>query len=334
MTFSKWFININWYLILYHLLYSQTNATILVVGGSGRVGGAAIRSLLKRGYEVHVGGRNPENWSEYIRRFNNQVDAKFIQMDAQSEASLENQLMKYDLIINTAGPFQGLRKSLLFEKCIDLGKKYIDVCDDIELSRICRLPEYQQRARDSGASAVISAGIWPGGSSLLAQSLLQTFQSSVKTISSSGTIISTDPVVDKVTFSFFTAGSGGAGETILTATFLLLGEDVLIYANGKPEKKKPATDGKYIDFGKYVGQREVVRLNLIECESCFQSSKVANIETFFGTAPMIWNKLFVAMARLTPQKILQNRSLMKKFAQVSLPMVRLVDRLVGSTNGR
>jgi len=299
-----------------------------VVGGSGRVGGAAVRSLLKRGYEVHVGGRDPINWSEYIRRFDNKVNAKFIQMDSQSESNfLGDQLQKYDLIINTAGPFQGLRKSVLFEKCVDLGKKYIDVCDDIELSRICRSSDYQQRAKSSGSSAIISAGIWPGGSSLLAQSLLN------QIVQSSSEIGRNTKVVDKVVFSFFTAGSGGAGETILTATFLLLGEDVLTYVNGKPMKKQPASDSKWIDFGDYVGNREVVRLKLIECESCFQSSKIPNVETYFGTAPIIWNKLFVAMARLTPQNILQNRGLMKRLAQVSLPMVRLVDRLVGSTNG-
>ena len=60
---------------------------------------------------------------------------------------------------------------------------------------------------------------------------------------------------------------------------------------------------------------------------------IDNVETFFGTAPVIWNRLFTAMANLVPQKALKNVNLMNKFALFSLPMVRLVDMLVGCTNG-
>lgn len=140
------------------------------------------------------------------------------------------------------------------------------------------------------------------------------------------------PNVRNVTFSFFTAGSGGAGPTILTATFLILGEDVITYVAGKRILRKSATDGRLADFGRDIGAREVVRLSLIECESCYQSG-IDTVETFFGTAPPFWNTLFGVMARVIPQKVLQNRILMKLLADVSLPMVRLVDSLVGSTNG-
>ena len=60
---------------------------------------------------------------------------------------------------------------------------------------------------------------------------------------------------------------------------------------------------------------------------------IDNVETFFGTAPVIWNRLFTAMANLVPQSALKNVDLMNKFALFSLPMVRLVDMLVGCTNG-
>lgn len=59
---------------------------------------------------------------------------------------------------------------------------------------------------------------------------------------------------------------------------------------------------------------------------------IPNVETFFGTAPVLWNRLFVLMAKLIPKRVLQNRDQMNLLARVSLPMVRLVDTLVGSTN--
>jgi len=108
---------------------------------------------------------------------------------------------------------------------------------------------------------------------------------------------------------------------------------VLTYKNGKERYYKSASDTLRVDFGEGIGSREVARLNLIECESCYQSLGVPNVETFFGTSPPIWNKLFVLMATVIPQAILQNRVYMDIFARISLPMVRLVDRLVGSKNG-
>lgn len=199
-----------------------------------------------------------------------------------------------------------------------LGKKYIDVCDDIRLSQIVRSKDYQRLACENNATAIIATGIWPGGSSLLCQELVYRVGGHAN--------------VDKVTFSFFTAGSGGAGKTILTATFLILGENVLTYVNGEPLYRKSATNKVSVDFGKGIGHRDVVRLNLIECESCF-SSGIKNVETFFGTAPPLWNSLFALFSLLIPQSILQNRNLMTALAGLSLPLVRLIDTLVGSTNG-
>ena len=108
---------------------------------------------------------------------------------------------------------------------------------------------------------------------------------------------------------------------------------MLTYKNGKEQYYKSATNTMSVDFGAGIGIREVARLNLIECESCHQSLKVPNVETFFGTSPPIWNKLFVLMATLIPQSVLQNRGYMDVLAKISLPMVRLVDKLVGSRNG-
>ena len=288
---------------------------VLVVGGSGRVGGSAVKSLLQSGrVEVEVGGRDASNWKG---------GANFVAMDLFDTQHSALLLPQYDLVVNTAGPFQGLDDPTLLRSCLLAGVPYVDVCDDIKLSKIARSAPFQELAQTKKTAAIISAGIWPGVSSLLAQRLLQD-------------VSPTDEQVD-VSFTFFTAGSGGAGETILTATFLLLGEDVMVYQGGKPVFFKTATSPVTVDFGPGIGSREAVRLNLIECESCFQSSKESfpklSVETRFGTAPRLWNRLFSTMALALPQTMLQNRRAMKALAAVSLPMVRFVDSFVGSANG-
>lgn len=304
------------------IVVCSNRPSILVIGGSGRVGGSAVRSLYNRygdNIDIIVAGRSLENWIAYKSRLNTPLPITFITLDISNQSNeLENELKKHDLIINTAGPFQQLRIPVVLNCSASLGKKYIDVCDDIELSRICRSSKYQDICKKTLGSGIISTGIWPGASSLLAQEVINRCGGKEQ--------------VEKVVFSFFTAGSGGAGPTILTATFLILGENVLIYRDGKAEYRKSATDANKIDFGKEFGMREVVRLNLIECESCAVSG-ISSVETFFGTAPPFWNTLFVLMANLIPQKVLQNRAVMKALAKFSLPVVRLVDNYVGSKNG-
>jgi saccharopine dehydrogenase-like NADP-dependent oxidoreductase len=265
------------------ICFAESKYKVLVVGGSGRVGGSAVRALIKRfpEYSVGVGGRSVKTWEVCQSRLSLRNDIVFVPMDVNDESSLENIISTYDLIVHTAGPFQGVRENKLLKQALISGKKYIDVCDDIPLSAICRSAEYQEMAKKYKGSAVISTGIWPGGSSLLAQEVIDK-------------VGGTDNVKN-VTFSFFTAGSGGAGPTILTATFLILGEDVITYVNNKRILKKSATDKRIVDFGKGIGNREVVRLSLIECESCHESG-VESVETFFGTAPPLWNTLFALMA--------------------------------------
>ena len=59
------------------------------------------------------------------------------------------------------------------ECSLQQGKMYLDVCDDINLSRISRSPTYENMAKSTGGIAILSVGIWPGGSSLLAQKVIE-----------------------------------------------------------------------------------------------------------------------------------------------------------------
>ena len=295
---------------------------ILVVGGSGRVGGSAVRALVKRlsQCKVDVGGRRYSTWEECKARWRLDDSVGFVPIDIGLERDIRRVVADYDVIVHTAGPFQGSRDPKLLREALSLGLKYVDVCDDVPLSAICRSKEFQDLARRNKASAVISTGIWPGGSSLLAQQVIR------------GDLVEGHANVERVIFSFFTAGSGGAGPTILTATFLILGEDVITYVDDVRVLKKSATDSRVVNFGQGIGDREVVRLSLIECESCHLSG-VKSVETYFGTAPPFWNSLFAIMAKIIPQKWLQNRQMMSNFALLSLPMVRLIDSFVGAANG-
>jgi hypothetical protein len=50
-------------------------------------------------------------------------------------------------------------------------------------------------------------------------------------------------------YSYYTAGSGGAGPTILETSFLLAGEECTVYKEGQAYKLPPISNRRDVDFG-------------------------------------------------------------------------------------
>ncbi|KAH7437244.1 hypothetical protein KP509_05G061700 [Ceratopteris richardii] len=130
-------------------------------------------------------------------------------------------------------------------------------------------------------------------------------------------------------FSYFTAGSGGAGPTILSTSFLLLGEDVLAYRRGEKVLLKPFTNGLIIDFGRGVGRRNVYLLNLPEVATAHEILGVPSVSARFGTAPVFWNWAMGAVANLVPSGFLKDKAKVQQLVGLADPLVRAIDGLVG-----
>jgi hypothetical protein len=62
-------------------------------------------------------------------------------------------------------------------------------------------------------------------------------------------------------------GSGGAGSTLLVATFLILAEEALTIVNSRRRAVKAMKDYTAVNFGPIVGDRWVAHLNLLETAS-------------------------------------------------------------------
>jgi hypothetical protein len=62
---------------------------------------------------------------------------------------------------------------------------------------------------------------------------------------------------ETVEMSFFTAGTGNAGATIVSATFLLLCQPALTLVKGRRVETPPWSSPRAVDFGKGVGKRTV-----------------------------------------------------------------------------
>jgi len=295
--------------------HALTPKRVLVVGGSGRVGASTVRWIDRLAteqlpVELAIGGRRRASFDAAAKRLGAKgVDAiKFVQLDLDDAASLERAVAGRSLVVHTAGPFQQRTDPTLLKACIAAGVPYCDVCDELELSRAAK-------KLTSDVPAVISCGIWPGASALLAARAAERL----------------GKPLDDLEFSFFTSGTGGAGPTIVSATFLLLCTPAAVYADGELVMKEPWTEKRTAAFGPGIGERDVYLLDNPDVPTCAEALGARSASSSFGTAPAFWNDLFGAM-KLLPRSLLADRGAMQNLADFSMPNIRAVDALVGGVN--
>lgn len=308
---------------------------ILVVGGSGRVGGSVVTQLLLHDAIITVGGTSMDSFEESRARWMKlfpdlseklQNQLEFIALNREDAVSISNAIERsqsFDLIVHTAGPFQGKAKTPngVLQACVQHATPYVDVCDDY-CTAMAAKAKYASDAMDKNIPCIVSTGCWPGVSSLMAKQLTK------KALEDHEELTPQDLNVD---FSFFTAGSGGAGSTLLVATFLILAEKALTVVNGRRREVQAMKQYSTVNFGPIVGDKEVAHLNLLETASVHDVLGIGNTKSLFGTAPGFWNTLLGVMAQLPPS-LLSNEGLMEKLAIFSLPIVRVVDYFAGATN--
>jgi len=302
---------------------SPKMANVLVVGGSGRVGGSTVRWLHKLAarenmpMRLAVGGRDPAAFEANRQRLGlGRDDLQFESVDLDGgDDALAAACSGRSLIVHTAGPFQQREDPALMRAAIAAGVPYCDVCDELVLARNAKA--LSASAADAGVPCIVSCGIWPGVSALMAAE-------AVAQLGGQG-------ACERLEFSFFTAGTGGAGPTIVSATFLLLATEVITYVDGVQVSKEPWTERRVADFGGGIGERECYLLDNPDVPTSAEALGVANAASRFGTTPTFWNSLFGGMKAI-PQSLLADRGKMQGFALFSMPIIRIVDALVGATN--
>ena len=110
---------------------------------------------------------------------------------------------------------------------------------------------------------------------------------------------------ERLALSFFTSGTGGAGATIVAATFLLLVEACRCRAAGADVRADPWSSDALVDFGAptspagrgvRLGERRVYLLDNPDVPTLAAAlgPRLTDAASRFGTAPGVWNLLFAA----------------------------------------
>ncbi|XP_076937977.1 uncharacterized protein LOC143607486 [Bidens hawaiensis] len=242
-------------------------------------------------------------------------NAEFAEFDINDVKSLESTLTDVDLVVHAAGPFQQTENCKVLEAAIRAKTAYLDVCDDT--SYALRAKSFMNEALVAKVPAITTGGIYPGVSNVMAAELVR-----VAKIENKG-----EP--ERLRFYYYTAGTGGAGPTILATSFLLLGEEVIAYNKGEKLKLRPYSGMVNIDFGKGIGKKDVYLLNLPEVTSTHEILGVPTVSARFGTAPFFWNWAMDAMTRFLPSEILRDRSKVQNMVRLFDPVVRVIDGFAG-----
>lgn len=291
------------------------NSRVLVLGGTGRVGGSTAIALsnLSPDLRIIVAGRNREKGASMVATLGK--NAEFAEFDINDAQSLESALTDVDLVVHAAGPFQQTDNCRVLEAAIRAKTAYLDVCDDTNYA--LRAKAFMNEALAAKVPAITTGGIYPGVSNVMAAELVRVAKSENKG----------EP--ERLRFYYYTAGTGGAGPTILATSFLLLGEEAIAYNKGEKIKVRPYSGMVNIDFGKGIGKKDVYLLNLPEVTSAHEILGVPTVSARFGTAPFFWNWAMDAMSRFVPPELLRDRSKVQEMVRLFDPVVRAIDEIAG-----
>ncbi|KAJ6984675.1 hypothetical protein NC653_022850 [Populus alba x Populus x berolinensis] len=177
-------------------------------------------------------------------------NSEFTEVNIENVDSLGAALKDVDLVVHAAGPFQQAAKCTVLEAAIETKTAYLDVCDDT--SYALRAKSFKDKALAANIPAITTGGIYPGVSNVMAAQLVRAAKTESK------------GKPERLRFYYYTAGSGGAGPTILATSFLLLGEEVVAYNKGEKIKLKPYSGMLNIDFGKGIGKRDVLPVEFLK----------------------------------------------------------------------
>jgi len=304
---------------------SATPATkkVVFVGGTGRVGSASAAALVANDpsvAKVVLAGRSDAAAAEAMERHPSlRGVADFAKLDLADAGSVAAAVAGADLVVHSAGPFQGGGdRGAVMDAAIAAGVPYLDVCDDASYAQAAK--SRHAAARAAGVPCITTAGVYPGVSNVMAADMIAANREAGGDM---------DAEVEYVLYSYFCAGSGGVGDTILATSYMLCGEDAESWENGARVTSRPATQRKVVDFGTKCGKREVFAYNLPETRSAREVFGAETVKTRFGTSPGVWNLAMSVVSAVAPKEALANRETASALAKLTAPLVRAVDAVVG-----
>ena len=275
---------------------------VLVIGGCGRIGKSVALDIANHtDAEVTVTSRQkPEKIESPLQ---------FLQLDLADTDRIKQAIAPYNLVVHCAGPFH-FRDGIVLKNCIEQGINYLDVSDHRSFYE--RVIKYQDEAVQSGTTAILNTGIFPGISNSMVRQGVEQLD---------------EP--DKIHLSYVVAGSGGAGLTVMRTTFLGLRQQFDAWIDGKWQTVLPYTERETIEFPPPYGKTGVYWFDVPETYTFANSFPVNTVITKFGSVPDLYNYLTWITAHIFPSAWIESNKGIEFFSRVSYIMTSVTDKFSG-----
>lgn len=142
-------------------------AKVVVLGGCGKVGRVAVKTLagLDEFEKIIIADINLKSARKLAKEINpDRVTS--IKVDADNIKSINRAIKDADIVLNCTGPFY-LYEEKILNAVINSGKNYVDVCDDVDVT--LKIFNLDKKAKKKGITALIGMGSSPGVTNLLAK---------------------------------------------------------------------------------------------------------------------------------------------------------------------
>ena len=213
---------------------------VLVIGGSGAMGRAAVRAALSFDFiqEIVVAGIDVEIATRFVDSLND-TRVHCIYLDVMDRPQLLDAMRQVDVVLNAAGPFFRFGVPIL-SAAIETAKHYCDICDDWQPT--VEMLALHQQAQQKNITAIIGLGASPGVLNLLcaqAAAELDQVDQIVSAWKLSGAVNADD--------GFSPAPAIGAVDAAAVHLMHCLSEDIQVIEAGKAIKTR-ALQHSQIDF--------------------------------------------------------------------------------------
>jgi saccharopine dehydrogenase-like NADP-dependent oxidoreductase len=280
---------------------------VLIVGGRGRIGSSVAEDILTHtDAEITVTGRNLEG---SILPGSPPDRVQYQPFDLADTAALKKAVSSSNLVIHCAGPFH-YRDSGVLKTCIEEGVNYTDVSDSRIFTR--KALELRETAKNSGVTAIINTGIFPGISNSMVRRDVEQLDEA-----------------EHIHLSYVVGGSGGAGVTVMRTTFLGLQTPFEAWMDRKLQQVKPYSDRETIEFPEPYGKIGVYWFDMPEAITLPETFPVKTVITKFGTSPDIYNHLTWFVAKYWPASWLRNNGTIEFLSYVSYGMTAVTNKFSG-----
>lgn len=264
---------------------------IIVVGGYGHVGQILSKELGER-YpgKVYAAGRSYEKAEKFAESTNNKVIP--MQLDTESAADA-SQLKEAKVIVMCLD-----QKNTDFVRlCLTRGIHYVDITANMDFHK--KIEELKDAAVINKATAVLSVGLIPGISNLLAARACEEMEET-----------------DSVDIAVMLGLGDKHGRAAIEWTINNMYNNFSVIENGKQTEVISFTEGKDFDFGEELGRKKAYRFNFSDQHSLINTLKVPFIKTRLCFDSALSTKLFFIMKKAGIFKFLKYKKIYKGTADL------------------